>query len=93
MIGSYAVGIRSEISIPVDHTGETFTTLTSEYEFTIFVEPCLVNTFKAVKVDGDIIYTIGGPELPSVTPFRFSEDPICSYPRTVTFTSLPDFVH
>ena len=72
LIGSYTVGIRSEISIPNDHTDGSFIKLMSEYEFTIFVKPCLISDYSAAKADGDIIYTIGGAETLSVTPIRFT---------------------
>ena len=47
LIGSYTVTIRSEIKIPEDYTGTTFKTMFDEYDFTIFVDPCRVNTYVA----------------------------------------------
>ena len=47
LIGSYLVTIRSEIKVPVDATSGTYDTLFVEYDFTIFIEPCLVSTYLA----------------------------------------------
>ena len=45
LIGSYVVTIRSEISVPDDYTQTTFTAMFSEYEFKIFIQPCIVSTY------------------------------------------------
>ena len=92
LIGSYDVTIRSEISVPDDFQAGTFTVLFREYQFTIFVEPCIVNTYTATLEVADISYNIGAPDLLNVSPYVFDEDPVCNYPETVTLTNLPAFV-
>ena len=47
LIGEYTVTLRSEISVPDDHTQTTFTTLFVEYDFVIQVEECIVNDYLA----------------------------------------------
>ena len=42
LIGSYTVTIKSEISFFNDYSLTTQTTLTSQYTFTIFMEPCVI---------------------------------------------------
>ena len=92
MIGEYIVTIRSEIEVPDDATSVTTTTMFVEYDFTIFIEPCIVNTYIATLEVADISYNIGAPELANVSPYVFDEDPVCNYPETVTLTNLPVFV-
>ena len=36
-IGSYTIGVKSEISIPDDATGTTFSTMTAEYDLVVYV--------------------------------------------------------
>ena len=62
-----------------------------EYQFTIFVEPCIVNTYTATLEVADIAYNIGAPDLFNVSPYVFDENPFCGYPETVTLTNLPGF--
>ena len=92
LIGEYTVTIRSEIEVPDDPSGTTTTTMFVEYDFTIFVEPCIVNTYTATQEVADISYNIGANELLNVSPYVFDEDPVCNYPETVTLTNLPIFV-
>ena len=63
-----------------------------EYEFTIFIEPCLVSTYLSTLEVTDISYNIGAPEILGVGSYIFVEDPVCGYPETVTLTNLPIFV-
>jgi len=92
LIGEYTVTIRSEIEVPDDPSGTTTTTMFVEYDFTIFIEPCIVNTYTATLEVADISYNIGANELLNVSPYVFDEDPVCNYPETVTLTNLPIFV-
>ena len=91
-IGSYTVTIRSEIQTPDDPSGTTFTTLFVEYDFIIYVEPCLVNTYTATTEAANIFYDIGGADRINVSPYVFDEDPVCNYSETVTVSNLPTFV-
>ena len=92
LIGEYTVTIRSEIEVPDDASSGTTTTMFVEYEFTIFIEPCIVNTYLATLEVEDISYNIGAPDLFSVGPYVFDEEPVCNYPEIVTLTDLPVFV-
>ena len=83
---------RSEIQVPVDALATSYTTMFVEYNFTIFVEPCLVTTYTATTEVADISYNIGAADLLNVGPYVFDEEPVCNYPETVTLTSLPSFV-
>ena len=84
--------IRSEIEVPDDASSGTTTTMFVEYDFTVFIEPCIVNTYLATLEVADISYNIGASELANVSPYIFDEDPVCGYPETVTLTDLPVFV-
>ena len=58
LIGFYVVSIRSEISVPDDYSKTTFTTMSAEHTFTVFIEPCLVDTYEATTVIDVIIYNV-----------------------------------
>ena len=92
MIGSYVVKIRSEIEVPNDASSGTTNTMFVEYTFTIYIEPCIVNSYSATQEVVDLTYNIGAPEMLNVGPYVFVEDPVCNYPETVTLTDLPVFV-
>ena len=63
-----------------------------EYQFTVFVEPCIVNFYTATLEVVDISYNIGGTSLDNVSPYIFFENPVCNYPEMVTLINLPTFV-
>ena len=92
LIGEYTVTIRSEIEVPDDATSGTTTTKFVEYEFTVLIQPCIVNTYTATLEVANISYNIGAPDLLNVGPYVFDEDPVCNYPEIVTLTDLPVFV-
>ena len=83
--------LRSEIRVPNDYTGTTFTTKFVEYNFVIQVEECVVNTYKANQIITVISYNVGAPTLVSPK-YSFDEEPACYYPETVTVKNLPPFV-
>ena len=92
LIGSYVVTIKSEICVPKDYTKVTCSLMFDQYQFTVFVEPCLVSFYTStLKVD-DIFYKIGTTALKNVSPYTFDESPVCNYPEKVTLTNLPTFV-
>ena len=62
-----------------------------EYEFIIFIEPCLVDTYLATQKVSIVVYNVGGPSMTDGL-YIFDEDPVCNYPETVTLTNLPTFV-
>ena len=92
LIGEYKVTIRSEIEVPDDASSGTTTTMFVEYDFTVFIEPCIVNTYLATLEVADISYNIGASEISNISPYVFDEDPVCKYPETVTLSNLPIFV-
>ena len=91
LIGSYKVTIRSEIHIPDDYTKTTFTTMFVEYDFVIYIEPCLVSTYTDTTTITEIVYNIGAQTMTDGF-YVFDEDPVCNYLETVTLTDLPNFV-
>ena len=58
LIGSYPVTIRSEINVPKDYTQTTFKNMFVEYEFIVFMQPCLVTSYDATKVVSKISYNV-----------------------------------
>jgi hypothetical protein len=86
------VTLRSEICVPDDYTQATCTTMFVEYDFTVFVEKCVVNTYTDTQRVGDLSYNIGGASLLNIGAYIFDEDPVCNYPETVTLTGLPTFI-
>ena len=91
LIGEYVVTLRSSICVPTDYTGKTCTTLGDQYSFSIYVDPCVVNTYTATTKVTLISYNIGDATFQGGKYF-FDEDPVCNYPETVTLTNLPTFV-
>ena len=63
MAGEYVVTIKSEICMPDDITLLTCTLMSDEYNFTIFVKPCEINTYTATTKVIEIVYSIGDPTL------------------------------
>ena len=89
-IGSYVVTIRSEIQVPDDYTNSVFTTKFVEYDFTVFIEPCVVNTYSDTLKVTLIEYFIGDPTLVDGK-YMFEQDPFCGYDETVTVSNVPAF--
>ena len=59
-----------------------------EYEFIVFMEPCLVSSYDATTVVPTIIYNVNQADLTTGF-YVFDESPVCNYPETVTVTGLP----
>ena len=91
ILGSYTVTLRSEIYIPDDYMMTSFTTMRVEYDFIIYIEPCLVSTYEATKKVQVIVYNVGQPDKTDGY-YVFDESPVCNYPETVTLRDLPAFV-
>lgn len=89
--GAYTITIRNEISVPDDATKATSTLIDVEYTFTIFIDPCQVNTYLQSSQVGTITYAISTPTVVSPS-YVFDESPVCNYPETVTVTDLPAFM-
>ena len=62
LVGEYIVTIKSEIEVPDDYTMSTFSTLVSEHKFSVFVNPCVVESFEASVAASNILYNIDQPE-------------------------------
>ena len=92
LLGDYPVTLRSEICVPDDYTQATCTTFFVEYDFTVYVESCIITSYAATVLVPDITYNIGAPSLVNVGPYVFDEDPVCNYQETVTITGLPAFM-
>lgn len=65
--------------------------MSDEYNFSIFVQGCVVNDYVATKTVTRIEYNIGASTLTDGL-YEFDEEPVCNYPETVTLTNLPTFV-
>ena len=92
LIGSYIVTIKSEISVPDDYTMTSFTILSSEHAFTVFIQPCLVSTYEATTIVNAIIYNVNQALLIDGF-YAFDIAPVCNYPQIVTVTNLPSFAN
>ena len=91
ILGEYTANIKSMISVPDDYQKVTFTNWFVEYQFQIYIEPCLVDTYISMLNAGPISYRIGDPTLTD-GPYIFTENPICNYPETVTLSNFPTWV-
>ena len=76
--------------MPDDHTQSTFTDWPVQYDFKIYIEPCLVNTYVSTQDAGPLVYRIGDPGITDGA-YIFTQDPVCNYPETVTLTDLPQW--
>jgi len=85
------VTLRSEIYIPNDYTKSTFRTMVAQFDFVIYIEPCLVSTYEASTRVSLIVYNVGQPSLTDGY-YDFKESPVCNYPEFVKLTNLPGFV-
>ena len=73
LIGAYTVTLRSEICTPDDYTGATCSVLFVEYDFTIFIEPCIITSYVDSLNPGVIEYFIGEPAL-TAGGYGFTQD-------------------
>ena len=92
LIGSYLVNIRSEIQVPDDYSMKSFTTMFIEDDFTVFIQPCVVDTYVDTVTVGTINYNIGASTMTDGT-YKFQQSPLCGYSETVTVTNLPVFAY
>ena len=91
LIGEYTVNISGSVCPPTG--GMICTSISDNYDFVVYIEPCLVNTYEATQVVGPITYRVGDPAVTSST-YAFGEDPtICNYPETFfSLANLPAWV-
>lgn len=86
LIGEYFVTIRSQIEMPKDHTRTEMMTLFDEYDFSIKVQPCLIDEFSVSPFE-KMTYTIG--ERAKASPrFSFTQKPSCDYPEKYVISGL-----
>jgi hypothetical protein len=64
LIGEYVVTIKSEILVPTDYKKISFTPMSVSYNFSIFVEPCIVTKLIATSIS-KVEYTIGSGSVTS----------------------------
>ena len=91
LIGEYIVNIKSSISVPVDYSKSSFTNHNVSYDFKIYIEPCIVNSYSKTIIAGPISYRINDPALTDGH-YTFDESPVCNYSEIVTFVNLPTWV-
>jgi len=78
LMGEYIVTINSQICVPDDYTANTCSIMQVEYDFVIYMEPCLVNSYSASSPSGIINYTIGAATETGGL-YLFEESPACLY--------------
>ena len=90
-VGAYPVSIASSIEVWDDYTKTTFTTHTTDSDFTIYIEPCLVDSLTPLNPIPNLEYTIG--ELLGVVSgaYEFVQSPDCGYDVDITITGLEPF--
>ena len=91
LVGIYTFILRSEISVPDDHTMSRETLMSQEEEITVMVNPCQVTDYSLTSAIASIEYEVGSPGLTDGY-YVFDESPACNYQETVTVTNLPDFM-
>ena len=89
LIGEHIVTIKGEILVPMDYTSNSFTPMTVEYPFSIYVEPCIITDFTTIPIS-KVVYTIGATAETSET-YSFTQTPACNYDVTYIVTDLPTF--
>ena len=63
-----------------------------EYDLTVFVQPCVVDSYVDTVTVGTINYNIGTSTITDGE-YKFLQSPICGYSETVTVTNLPIFAN
>jgi len=92
LIGEHVVTITSEILVPTDYTKTTLTPMSVTYDFSIFVEPCIVTQLITTPIS-TVSYTIGANGVTSQQ-YTFTQDPQCNYDQTYIVTGvMPFFNH
>ena len=69
-IGSYVINVKSEISVPDDASLSSYSTMSAEYDLTVYVKPCQVDQYFDSITVGTINYNIGAPDLTD-GPYQF----------------------
>ena len=90
LIGAYQVSIKADLEVPDDNTLTTYSLITVEQTFTIFVEPCVVTDYQSTLTVASLSYFIRDVSLTD-GPYAYEQIPACGYPETITVTNLPAF--
>ena len=86
LIGAYPIMLRYEIEQYTDYTKSATEIIFNEYEFTIYINPCIVTDYIASLQVTEIRYVLNSPTLTDGH-YIFDEVPFCGYPETVSFTN------
>ena len=90
-VGAYPVTIESSIEVWDDYTKTGFTTHTTNSDFTIYIEPCLVDSLAPLNPIPDLEYTIGDFLGAVSGAYEFVQSPDCGYEVDITITGLEPF--
>lgn len=91
LVGQYLVTVVGTLSFHEDYTLTNKATLTAQFTFTIFVEPCKVDSFVGEPLIDFISYSVGSATL-TAGDYGFTQTPPCGYAQTITVSGLPSFV-
>ena len=92
LIGEYTFTLRSEISVPKDHSKTAYIPFVVEYDIQVFIEPCVVDSYEDTLTADLIEYSIGSAALVHVSPYEFTQFPNCGYQETLSLKNLPALV-
>ena len=59
--GAYVVSVRSSFQVPTDATESSFQNFEVSYDFTIFIEPCAVNSYDVSLSVGVLTQAFSAP--------------------------------
>ena len=58
LIGSYPITVKAEVTQFTDYTKTASTTLENAFDYTVYLNPCLINDFTTIPIN-KVTYTIG----------------------------------
>ena len=92
-LGANLITVTAEVTHFTDSSKASTTTITGQFDFTIFFEPCQVTNYVDTTRVTQILYQLGTPDLTDGY-YEFDEVPTyCGYPETVTFSPvLPSWI-
>ena len=65
--------------------------MSDEYNFSIYIEPCLITSYDSLQTVSSIEYAIGALSLTGGS-YAFVQTPECGYDESVTILNLPSFL-
>lgn len=92
LIGEYTFTVKSEISVPTDHSKTAFTPFVIEFDILIIIDPCIVDSYFDTLTAQTIEYAIGSAAQIHISPYEFTQTPNCGYQETVSLKNLPSMV-